>query len=350
MSPGRLNDFDFLTARLHGRRSRLAEGDRLEELCRSGSFDELGGLLYPATEFHAVGDFQRRLAQDLIRELWGFLKSLEGAGADLVAWALVRFQVENIKVLLRSLMRRTPLEAPEEYLLSLPENLALDVPSLFSSGSLEEFAEHLPAGAPRNSLAQAVHTYHEQRRPFFFEAALDCGYFQELFTRTERLPHGSRELVQPLMEQEVDAFHLMLVVRGKFQYGLDPGLLPPLHVSRSRISRQRFNKMLDAPDVHAVARLALRRAIDGLPAPSNAPATVAASALETFSWQRFLRLANRAFRHSHMGLAALFGYIGIRRVEVANLITVSEGILTGLGNEKLRGRMLSRRDSEAIYV
>ena len=63
-----------------------------------------------------------------------------------------------------------------------------------------------------------------------------------------------------------------------------------------------------------------------------------------------MRLANRAFRRSHMGMGAVVGYTGIRRVEVANLITLSEGIRAGMAAETIRARLLPRAGMEAANV
>ncbi len=345
MSEGIAGDLDYLTARLHGRRSRLADGARLEGLCRLLGLAELGRALHPGTEVGSAGAFQRRLAEDLVRELSGFLKHLGGEKADLVAWMLVRFQLENIKVLLRGLLCRTPLEKPDVYLLPLPRSLTLNVPALASAGSVEKFTELLPRGAPRKSLSEALGIYHDRPGPFFLEGALDRGYFQELLLRAEHLSGEDKELILPIVSQEVDAFHLMLAVRGRFHYGLAPELLLPLHVRGSGIPNERFKTMLASPDIASVASLALGRAIDALPSErglGEASATMDASVLEALAWSRFLRLSNRAFRCSHMGFGAVVGYIGIRRVEVANLITLSEGMVAGMSMETLRARLLRR--------
>jgi len=45
-----------------------------------------------------------------------------------------------------------------------------------------------------------------------------------------------------------------------------------------------------------------------------------------------------------MGLGAIVGYAGLRRVEVANLITISEGIRGGMAAEAIRGRLIPRAD------
>ena len=351
MLPAGVNDLDYLATRLHGRRSRLAEGERLEELCRLPNVPELGRTVYPESEFTGAGDFQRRLAQDLVRELSGFPQHLKGAGADLLAWMLVRFQVENIKVLLRSIMRRTT--APEEHLVSLPHWLALDVQALSEADSLQEFTDRLPFDIPRKSLRRALEIYRDQPRPFFLEGVLDQGYFQELLARAERVSRKDYELIQPIVLQEVDAFHLLLAVRGKFHYGLTPESLLPLHVRGSAIPLERFRAMLAAPNIPAAATFAVGRAIDVVPsepgASENSPAADSA-VLEGLAWKRFVRLSNRAFRRSHMGLAAVVGYVGIRRAEVANLVTVSEGILNGAAPERLRARLHPRNDLAPGYV
>lgn len=344
MKPAGVSDLDYLATRLHGRRSRLAEGDRLERLCGLPNFSELGHAVYPESEFQAAADLERRLMQDLVRELCVFLKHLEGSGAELLAWSLVRFQVENIKVLLRGVMRRTALDSLQQYLLTLPGWLALDARVLLAAESLEQFADLLPAGALRKSLKAALAIYHEQPVPFFLEGALDRGYFEELLTRAEELTED-QELIQPLVLQEVDTFHLLLAVRGKFHYGLTPELLLPLHVRGSGIPRDRFLEMLAAPDLKAAASLAVGRAIAALPPEHGSgedSGKVEVSDLEAMAWNRFLLLSNRAFRRSHMGLGAVLGYVGIRRIEVANLITLSEGMANNTAREALRSRLIPR--------
>lgn len=348
-----VNDLDYLAACLHGRRSRLAEGERLKAVCGLPDVSELGSAVYPEAEFHSAADFQRRLARDLVRELTGFLKHLEGAGADLLAWLLVRFQAENIKVLLRDLLHRTPLETPEEYLLSLPPHLALNMPALTAAESLEEFTERLPSGALRKSLREALGLYADEPRSFFLEGALDRGYFEELLARAERIAGEERDWIQPIVLQEAEAFQLMLAVRGRFHYRIAPPMLSPLRIRRSRISSERFAAMLAAPDILAAATLAVGHALDVLPSgrgAGNSAVPVTSSNLETLAWRRFLRLSNRAFRRSHVGLGVVIGYVGVRRVEVANLTTLSEGLRSGAAAKSLRSRLFPGAEFDAVYA
>jgi vacuolar-type H+-ATPase subunit C/Vma6 len=341
------NDLDYLAARLHARRSRMAETERLDGLCRIRSLPEFYLTIFPESEFTGNLDFQRRLVYELIGELSGLSAHMSGPGADLMDWALVRFQVENLKVLIRACLTKAPLEDVYGYLVPLPRELALDNQGLAKAASLEDFFLLVPKGLPRESLKKALEIYHDYSRPFFFEAALDRGYFQGLVARTERLSQEDREIVQPMVCQEADIFHLMLVARGKFHYSLTQEMLLPLHVTETRITPALFAVMLNDQDLYtSVGRVAERvfdKAFDKH-GPNDGSMVVDASTLEGLAWNRFFRLANLAFRQSHMGLGTIMGYVGLRRVETANLITISEGIRSNMAAETIRGRLIPRTD------
>jgi vacuolar-type H+-ATPase subunit C/Vma6 len=354
MTRAMADDLDYLAARLHGRRSRLAEAERLDTLCRIRTIPELVPAIYPDAPALTAARFQRRLTQDLALELSGFFGHLTQAGSDLLAWMLVRFQVENMKVLVRGSVNPTPSDVLREHLLVLPDGLAMDTDSLASAESLNALIDRLPVGAPRTSLREVAGLHLDPPRPFLLEAALDRGYFEELLARADRLSGEDKEWIRPLILQEVDLFQLMLVVRGKFHYGLTAESLFPFHVRWGGIPGERFSAMLADPDLPTAGGRTAGRVLDVPPSerksPSEASAAVEPATLEALAWTRFLRLANRAFRRSHMGLGTVVGYAGIRRVEVANLITLSEGIRIGMAPEAIRARLIPRTDLETVHV
>jgi hypothetical protein len=78
--------------------------------------------------------------------------------------------------------------------------------------------------------------------------------------------------------------------------------------------------MLAAPNLRRAAHEAVGIVIEksawaqveaGQAAVSAEPAV-----FEALAWNRFLRLARRAFRHSHMGLGAVVAFTALRRVEM----------------------------------
>jgi vacuolar-type H+-ATPase subunit C/Vma6 len=210
-----------------------------------------------------------------------------------------------------------------------------------------------PKGLLQQNLEKALEIYREYPRSFFFEAALDCGYFKGLVARTEELLGEDREIVRPMVYQEADIFNLMLIARGKFYYGLTPKILRLFHVPGTRIPRTLFASMLNDAELSTSMNRVAERVLDAERSqygPKEGSIAVDASVLEGLGWKRFFRLANLAFRQSHMGLAAIIGYMGLRRVEVANLITISEGIRNGMAWETIRGRLIPRTGVTTQWV
>jgi vacuolar-type H+-ATPase subunit C/Vma6 len=348
------DNLEFVAALLHGRRSHMAEGERLQALCRARTLADLAREVPAGRAAQSATEIELQLVQGLAQEAADVARHLTGPVAGVLQWLAGRFQVENLKLLVRRLMTDAPLERLTPHLLALPPGLQLDLGALAKAESLGALLRLIPGGPLRRSLAQAVDFYHEQPRSFFFEAALDRGYFGELLLRTDALPAEDREWVRPIVVQEVDIFHLMLVTRGKLLYGLEPESLLPLHLSGTRISRDHLAAMLTETEIQAVASRALGHVVDELPGRTDESRQDSDAAgpgrLERLAWTRFWRLANRAFRRSHMGRATAVAYIELRRVEVANLITVCEGVRAGLSAETLYARLVPLHATEATHV
>lgn len=350
-----VNDLDALTAGLHGRRSRLAEAHRLDERCRLRTVAELGATVFPGEPFDVAADLQRRCVTALAGELGELAARLRGAEAGFLCWLLVRFQIENVKVALRGLLAGTPAPVLRGHLLELQLPQAIRGDDLLAARSPEELAVLLSDDEVRAMFEAALSSPASDRSPFLLEASLDRGYFAGLLARLCRLGPEDRDLLAPLVRQEVDAFHIALAARGRFLHRFPPDALLACHVAGSAIPRGLFEILLADSDLSTVALRCVGRVIDGIPGVSpDANALPSggslAAALETLAWHRFLRLANGVFRRSHMGFAAVVGYMGVRRIEVANLITLSEGIRLGLPADRIRARLVPRPDREVARV
>ena len=338
------DNLDYLATRLHARRSQMAEAERLDALCAIRTLPELSRAVRLDTEYQTVTEFQRRLVQDLAREIAGCVRHVGSAGGELVAWLLARFQVENMKTLVRGFVNQTAPEILQEHLVTLPNGLELDAKGLAAAKSLEGFVEWLPPGTPRQHLSEAVARHRDQPQPFYLEAALDSGYFQELLVKTFQLSGEDQAVVRPLALQEANFFQFMLAARGRFHFDLPADALLALRLPG--VFDDWFKNLLTAPDLPAAAKTSVGIVFDELPTEPGAGEV----ALEALAWKRFLRLANSTFRRDHMGLGAVIGYAGLRRVETANLITLSEGIRTGMTAEAIRARLVPRQVLEAAYV
>jgi vacuolar-type H+-ATPase subunit C/Vma6 len=339
----------YLAAKLHARRSRLLEGERLETLCRIGTLPEFGRAIGLGANDGTIAEMQRELVANLVHELAGYLKHLDEAGSDLLFWMLFRFQIENVKVLLRGFINKIPKDELRSLLHSLPGGLALDFERLIASSSLDDLAAQLPWEKPYERLRVTIATERENSKPFIFEMALDSGYFAELLARARRLSEDDFAVVRPLLMQEANQFQFMGVIRGKFLYKLPLESLALLRLEG--VSDDWLPELWDAPDIMTAARLSPGIVLDELPAEGNSRANAFDPlVLEGLAWNRYQRLANHAFRRGHVGLGSVIGYAALRRLEVANLIMLSEGIPMRLKDAELSERLIPRKNLEAAYV
>jgi vacuolar-type H+-ATPase subunit C/Vma6 len=221
----------------------------------------------------------------------------------------------------------------------MPGQPLLEAAKFVQADDAAALADLIPAKPLRQAVRQAAEAYHANPHAFYLESALDRGYFLELMARTQALGDEDRAGVTDLLTQEVDIFHMMLVTRGRLQYGLKADTLMGFHVSGTRLDRERLSSMLAAPDMPTVAARAVGAAIDGLP-----QGDVDAVMLEVLAWHRYLRLARSALVRHTLGLGMVAGYAAIRRIELANLITLSEGIRLGTEPDVIRRRLMPRSD------
>ena len=238
-------DFDYLAARVHGRRSRLAEGSTLDRLSQVRAVPELCRALALPPEISAL-DLQRTLAREAFEEVSELAACLSGAAGRLLEWLRVRYQVENLKVLVRGALAGRSAASLEPYLLPVPEDLRLPGLPRETAEQPGALASILPAGPIRDSLAALVAPKGVVLRPFDLEAAIDRGYLGELLRRARCIGGDEGTYLLPMAYQDADLFHLALAVRGIWIHRLEPERLAPFHVRGAGLSRQAFDAMLRA--------------------------------------------------------------------------------------------------------
>ena len=344
-------DLDFLAARLHGRRSLLAEGARLDDLCRIRTVDELARRIVPGCAVRQAIPFQRHMIDAYLRELGMLAAGVGGAGGDFLGWQRTRFQVENLKVLARGMARRLPPESVKPHLIELPDDLALDL-APYADGPdgaplLARLQSLLPSGAHlRTALEQSGDAFIDTTEPFLAEAALDRAYLRWLLRHAGAVGGEDGAGVRRLAEHEAGIFNTMLVIRGRQSYSLPPDLLRAACVPDGVPGRETIEQVIGAGDEADGLRM-LAAQLDSAGAAGFPPEP---AAIEALAWNRYLKLANALFRQSQMSVGVVIGFAAIRRIELANLITLCEGMRLGIDPRRLRQRLVPRTGMEAAHV
>ncbi len=326
-----LKDLDHLAARVHGRRGRLYDGARLRALCALGSVAELAGTLFPGDKINAPAALEERLAAAFIAETRELAACFGGARAGLLEWQAARFQLGNIKTLVRAIAAGAKPEETRGLLVDLPSGMEGYGKGLAAVKSREDLAAALPDGLFRDSLAWAFADYPGKDAVFFIEAALERDYLAELSARAGELGAGDLEGAGVLYELETAAFNQTLALRGKFLYGFPNKELLRLYAPCPARDMRIFKAILGAADIgSALAQVCGR---EGVIAPGLA-------GLEALLRSRYRHAALKALRGDHLGFGTVAAYLALRRLETADLITLAQGLRLGASAAELEKRLL----------
>jgi len=324
-------DFDFLQAKIHGLRSRVYESARLDDLCGLRTIAQLWHRLYPESEAADHHALQRRLLADHVDTLQTICLHLPERLAPLLAWMTRRYQVENLKVLLRAWKSHTPYARVEPFLAPLRAEFDLPARALLKATSLADFLLLIPLEEFRAAAQRHAAEQIENDDTFFLETAFDAAYYQRLLDEQRRLPGEHRRSTERLIDFEVVTYNLLCLFRLKLNYGLPFDQVRPFLVSQVP-HPVRLERIYDFPHF---ADMAARIPSRFLPAELAGKVSNVAD-LERALWAQGLRLANRQFYRATGLLAGVVGFFIIKRVELANLIRVVEGVRYGLGPGAIR--------------
>jgi len=315
-------DFAFVSAKLHGMRSKLYEADRIESLTSLRSTFEMSTSVFPSLEVRSRTAFERALVEDHIRDLVRVRTFLEGRNRHFFDWQLERYRVENLKVLLRGWKAKLSQEEIEALMVELPGDYALPVAEILATPRINDVIRLMPEPAFAEGIQRGIIQFHDSDKLYYIEAGLDAEYFKELCARARRLRRTDRRQVVSLLKLEVLIYNVLFVMRAKLNYDVPehdirqfivtgPSPAPETHTVVALLQADGFEDMLTAmPECRDLLGM------------NDHPGDV--GELQNLLWERLYLAANRLFYKAlfHMGCVEAFYYI--KRVELQNLIRVAE--------------------------
>lgn len=313
--------FEFVNARLRGRRGLLYEGARLRELAGLPSVEELAWRLYPRQDIPDRFALERRMLAACVQELASFVAYLSGPYRALYRSLLDRYAVENLKVLLRLFLRKGEDAEGIGYLIELPRELSLPDVELLSSSDIDEFLGRIPLPAVRACAQGALPLYHETGRRAFLEMAFDMGYWSGVPEALDRLSHPEQVQCSAPIRCEFDAMRLLATLRAARLYRVPwrqlRSLLPE---GRGAIGIRTLGEVYENPEPQFVMDRVpqLRRLSVSLEQAGEI------GALEDVLWHEAVRLANRQYYGVTSGPAVLVSYFYLKREELRHLLALTQ--------------------------
>lgn len=278
---------------------------------------------------------QRIIAQTL-DETRVLIRPLNGAARNFLIYWTARFEVTNLKTLLRGKMTGERPAALLSRLTPMGSFGRLDSQELAHAEDVGELLRRLEAGPYAAIVRQARRAFEQSHDPFHLDAALDRAYYEGLAQRALALESCAGPGFRGLMGNLIDRINLVWLLRYRFNYNLPPAqvyfLLVGSHYSLTgarlrelaalgspeavlaELPREWRTRLAAAPDIPAVFatmdRIAAEHAAKVL--RTDAPAISRAFAYLILR-ERDLRAVRAVLRGRHLGLPAADIRIALHR-------------------------------------
>lgn len=324
---GAIARYAYLNTRVSEMAARLISDSHLEVLIQQPSDQDstilqVAGLagLWPSEAAEASFSLEQRLTTSLLADFTILVRALTGAARKFLIYWAYRFELSNLKTILRGKMTGQPAATIRDQLADMGPFATLPVEELLRTEDVAELLRRLE-GTPFDDIArQARRIFEEHRELFALDAAVDRRYYAGLIQHARAISRDEGNQIRVIVGNIIDRVNLLWLLRYRFAYGLPPAEAYYLLVPEGYRLRSRQLLLL--------SRLAtFEEVIARLPPPfasQLAGVTTASGAtliLERASW----RLAEAVLRRTAFNLARVFAYLVLREKMLRQLRAVIKG-------------------------
>lgn len=323
--------YAYLDARVAVFAGRLLSEEELRRLFDEPVAEQAQSLrptgLLPALEDGAVDakKLEQAVVSVLVQEALALARPLTGPARDVIGYWMRRFEVSNLKTILRAVVAERSAEQIHAELLDMGPMTSLPVDSLIHAEDTAELLRRLEHTAYAAMAHQARDVYAEQHDLFDVEAGLDREYFTGLAKRAHALPDEAGRDLRRLTGALIDQMNLIWLLRYRHVYGLEPAHAYYLLAPAGRYLNARRLLALVQPD-------GIEEVLRQLPAPLNAllEGNTTIDGIEAAMRRETERLARYVLAYTTFNLARPCAYLLLKEWQLWRIHSELKGKQLGL--------------------
>ena len=274
---------------------------------------------------------ERALIRTLMHELSVLLRPLEGSERDILVHWTRKFELFNLKALIRGKLQKLPFDQIKQNLHDLPPLISLPHDSLLRTENILELLRQLEKTAYSDIARQARQVFEERNEPFSLDATIDHSYFTGALRRITRAGPDDREPLRSLTGALIDQHNLVWLMRYRLNYGLSASetyyLLVPfgrqLHQDRLKtlVNLNSFEQMIEALPKH------LHELLQDAKNPLQA---------EHLMYRDTADFAHKNLRFSPSAVTRALAYMVLREMDLKRIYAILQGKVLDLDVSLIR--------------
>lgn len=323
---------------IRARLSRLLDRPTWDRLLLAHSSTELGRILRetPLAAAVTVDDAVRlhALRGEVAAVGRAVLRFLPRRSGQLFAWYNQRFEVENLKTVLRAVHYQLDRARASSSLIPLgPTHWRWE--TLVEAGSVTAVIDQIRDTPYAPPLENAMERYQKEGRLFFLEVALDLFYFQRMVRLLELQSGRDAADARRLLGRWISVQNLLWAYRYRIYGRMTPEEIINYTLHRAFAAGLETVRRvaLGAPVIEEAARLGFR-------VPPGLSDVEALTAIEILAERERFQHAAAFIGRPLFHLAGALAFLWLLEAEVRDLAVIVEGKETGLASAEIASRLL----------
>ncbi len=285
---------------------------------------------------------ERAFNENLIETYAKMIKNSPAKAANFLSVYVLRFEVENLKTLIKSINAELSSEEKLGRIYFSAEDFLkrrVMFEDAAKASTLKQMQNAIKSSLYASALSKGMQGYEDKGSTSGFDILLDKVFYDSLHDRYEELPRKEKPHVYFYAAIENDSFTLLSVLRGKtlnYDASWLRAAVPPKNF---RVTSETFEAMLMAPDFESAAKAASETSYGKFFVKAASPDETLAAAEKAFKKAVFLHA--KAYTIGEIfNVGAPLAFMMLKEAEVHNLIAASAGIEGEVSTENIQGQML----------
>lgn len=317
----------YLNTRVSLYSERLWSDDQFSQLTRAPHAEVPENLTRRGLGALALGyggsdplSLEGRIIAQLLDETRVLVRPLTGPDRQFIIYWTQRFEVSNVKTLIRAKMSGERYASLAPRLIDMGPFARLNLEDLMHAEDVTELFRRLEQSPYADIVRHARRAFEESHDPFILEATLDRTYYEGLVHRAKPIEAEAGKPFRDLMATLIDRINLVWLMRYRFNYGLPPARVYYLLVGgHYRLQADVLQRLVTQTSIEAV--------IAALPPALGQTLSGARSIIEVFCSMES-EAAERASRILHSAaypLARAYAYLILRERDLRGVRAVLRG-------------------------
>jgi len=277
-----------------------------------------------------AGNMDNLFLSVLLDDAQKIIHSLSGLERDYFIYWIRRFELKNIKTILRGKSLQHPVEQIRSELTQVGDFSILPIDNLLHADNIPEILEQLKSTA-FSAIAQYSHENYEQNKDVFtIETAINYQYFSGLKKRLKMLDKNEQDHLHPLLGQIIDQTNIIWLLRYRLFYNFSAShcyflLLSGGHYLNAKKLMQ-LSQITTLEQIHNLLPNSIRAIVKTAESIHD---------IEISLEKNIIQLCRSVLAVSPFTLAHTFAYLVLREKQLALIHALLKGKLLQLNNTEI---------------